>query len=68
MKEISNQQLAEIVRIVYQDNYEKPVKNVMSLFQMEKIQSVLERQSQQSVKDTVTNLKTSTKRASKKGA
>lgn len=67
MKEITNQQLSEIVRIVYQDNYEEPVKNVMSLFPTEKIQSVLERQSQQSVKDTITNLKTSTRKASKKG-
>ena len=67
MKEITNQQLSEIVRIVYQDNYEEPVKNVMSLFPTEKIQSVLERQSQQSVKDTVTKLKTSTKKVSKKG-
>lgn len=67
MKEISNQQLSEIVRTVYQDNYEEPVKNVMSLFPTEKIQSVLERQSQQSVKDTVTKLKTSTRKASKKG-
>jgi len=67
MKEISNQQLSEIVKIVYQDNYEKPVKNVMSLFPTEKIQSVLERQSQQSVKDTITKLKTSTRKASKKG-
>jgi len=68
MKEITNQQLSEIVRIVYQDNYEEPVKNVMSLFPTEKIQSVLERQSQQSVKDTITNLKTSTGKASKKEA
>lgn len=68
MKEITNIQLSEIVRIVYQDNYETPVKNVMSLFPTEKIQSVLERQSQQSVKNTITNLKTSTKKASKKEA
>ena len=68
MKEITNQQLSEIVRIVYQDNYEKPVKNVMSLFPTEKIQSVLERQSQQSAKDILTNLNISTKKASKKGA
>lgn len=67
MKEIDNHQLSEIVKIVYQDNYETPVKNVMSLFPTEKIQSVLERQSQQSVKDTITNLKTSTKKATKKG-
>jgi len=67
MKEITNQQLSEIIRIVYQDNYEEPVKNVTSLFPTEKIQSVLERQSQQSVKDTITNLKTSTRKASKKG-
>ena len=68
MKEITNQQLSEIVRIVYQDNYEEPVKNVMSLFPTEKIQSVLERQSQRSVKDTITKLKTSTGKASKKEA
>ena len=68
MKDIDNYQLSEIVRIVYQENYESPVKNVISLFPMEKIQSVLERQSQQSVKDTITNLKTSTGKASKKGA
>ena len=68
MQEITNQQLSEIVRIVYQDNYEGPVKNVMSLFPTEKIQSVLERQSQRSVKDTITKLKTSTGKASKKGA
>lgn len=67
MKEIDNYQLSEIVRIVYQDNYEEPVKNVMSLFPTEKIQSVLERQSQRSVKDTITKLKTSTGKASKKG-
>jgi len=68
MKEMDNHQLSEIVRIVYQDNYEGPVKNVISLFPMEKIQSVLERQSQQSVKDTITNLNISTRKASKKGA
>lgn len=68
MKEIDNHQLSEIVKIVYQDNYEVPVKNVMSLFPTEKIQSVLERQSQQSAKDIITNLKTSTKKATKKEA
>lgn len=67
MKEITNNQLSEIVRIIYQDNYEEPVKNVMSLFPTEKIQSVLERQSQQSVETMATNLKTSMGKATKKG-
>ena len=52
LKEIDNAQLSEIVKCVYQDNYEQPVKNVTSLFPKEQLQSVLKRQSQPSVSDT----------------
>ena len=50
LKEMDNEQLSQIVTHVYRDNYEQPVKNVTSLFPKDQLQSVLKRQSQQSVK------------------
>jgi len=67
-KEMDNNQLSEIVKIVYLDNYEQPVKNVTSLFPKEQIQSLLKRQSQQSVSDMDTNLTTSIEEALEKEA
>lgn len=66
MKEIDNAQLSEIVKVVYQTNYETPVKNVMSLFQQEQLQSVLKRPLSQSVENMGTNLNTSLNEVTKK--
>ena len=67
-KELDNQQLSDIVRVVYQTNYEKPVKNVMSLFPKEQLESVLKRQPLPSVNDMDIGLNTSLDSLSKKEA
>lgn len=64
MKNVTNDQLSEIIGHVYRDNYEKPVKNVMSLFERETTVPHLERQSPRSVNDTGTPLNDSTEIAS----
>ena len=66
MKELDNNQLSQIIEIVYNTNYKTPVKNVMSLFQPEQLQSVLKRQLSPSVDNTDTALNTSSKEALKK--
>jgi len=66
MKELDNEQLSQIVEVVYNTNYKTPVKNVMSLFQPEQLQSVLKRQLSQSANNTDTVLNTSSKEALKK--
>ena len=52
-KDVTNAQMSEIVRIVVEDNFEDPAKNVMSLFQ--KVQNLFQwkRQLPTSLNDTV---------------
>ena len=66
MKDVDNAQLSEIVGHVYRDNFGTPVKNVISLFDPEQLQSVLKRQSSQSVgnMDILSNI--SSEKVSKK--
>ena len=65
--DITNLQLSEIVEIVYKENYDTPVKNVLSLFQGEEKEEFLsERPLPQSAKSTDTGSKTSIKRATVK--
>jgi len=66
MKELDNEQLSEIIKVVYETNYKMPVKNVMSLFQPEQLPSVLKRQLSQFVDNTDTDLNTSSEKVSKK--
>jgi len=66
MKELDNDQLSQIVEVVYNTNYKTPVKNVMSLFQTEQLESVLKRQLSQSANNMDTALNTSSKEALKK--
>lgn len=67
MGDIDNAQLSDIIRIVYTDNYGDPAKNVTSLFQMTKIESVLKRQQSPSAENIVaTDLNTSLEEVSKK--
>ena len=55
LKEMSNEQMMVIVRAIYEVNYESLSKNVKSLLEKTKKESVSERQSQQSVKSMDTN-------------
>jgi hypothetical protein len=69
--EITNEQLAEIVEIVYRINFEGPAKKVISLFpkeeeEIETTTSSLENSLQPSVENTDTDLKTSTRKPIKK--
>jgi len=66
MKDVDNDQLSEIVGHVYRDNFGTPVKNVISLFDPEQLQSVLKRQSSPSVgnMDILSNI--SSEKVSKK--
>lgn len=57
--DMTNLQLSEIAKIVYEVNYGEPLKNVKGLGKVMELVSLLERQSPQSVKDTDTDLKTS---------
>ena len=55
LKEMSNEQMMVIVKAIYEVNYESLSKNVKSLLEKNKKESVSERQSQQSVKSMDTN-------------
>ena len=59
LKEMSNEQMMVIVKAIYEVNYESLSKNVKSLLEKTKKESVSERQSQQSVKSMDTNSMTS---------
>jgi len=65
LDEITNDQLSKIIEIVYTQNYDKPVKNVLRLFEKSQ-KSVSERPSQPSVSPTATGSPTSTRRVSRK--
>jgi F0F1-type ATP synthase delta subunit len=68
--DMTNSQLVEVVKYVYETNYEGPLKNLLSLFQKEGDtdwkELVLNQLSPQSVKSTDTSSQTSTKKDSKK--
>lgn len=66
MKDCDNAQLSGIIEHVYRDNYGEPVKNVVSLFDPEQLQSVLKRQPSQSAGSMDTGLNTSSEEVSKK--
>lgn len=59
LKEITNDQMMLIVQTIYKVNYEALSKNVKSLLEKNKKESLSERQSPQSVSSTITNLNTS---------
>ncbi|MDD5053716.1 MAG: hypothetical protein PHO27_13355 [Sulfuricurvum sp.] len=59
LKDMSNEQMMVIVKAIYEVNYESLSKNVKSLLEKTKKESVSERQSQQSVKSMDTNSMTS---------
>lgn len=59
LKEITNDQMMLIVQTIYKVNYEALSKNVKSLLEKNKKESLSERQSLQSVSSTITNLNTS---------
>ena len=70
LDDMTNSQLVEVVKYVYETNYEGPLKNLLSLFQKEGDtdwkELVLNQLSPQSVKSTDTSSETSTKKDSKK--
>jgi hypothetical protein len=73
LDDLTNSQLVNVVKYVYETNYEGPLKNLLSLFQKEGEDEnwsklLLNQLSPQSAKPTDTDLGTSTKKASKKGA
>jgi hypothetical protein len=59
LKDMSNEQMMVIVKAIYEVNYESLSKNVKSLLEKTKKESVSERQSQQFVKSMDTNSTTS---------
>ena len=65
LEEVTNLQLSRIIEIVYLENYDTPVKNVMSLFTGEE-KSPLERPLPQSARSTDTGSNPSIKRATVK--
>jgi len=72
LDDLTNSQLVNVVKYVYETNYEGPLKNLLSLFQKEGEENwkelVLSQLSPPSAKSTDTSSVTSTKKASKKGA
>jgi len=71
-KDCTNTQLSEIIAIVYQENFEGPLKKVRSLFQRDEIleeatdKQILSSLEQPSAKSTGTDSQTSTKNRLKK--
>ena len=70
LREITNDQLADIFMIVWEDNYAGPVKKVKGLFGGASLDDLnldlLQRPSQPSAKSTDTDSKTSTEKVTKK--
>lgn len=73
LEDMTNSQLVKVVEYVYKTNFEEPAKNLQALFQGEEEQAnwkelISGQLLQPSVKPTTTDLKTSSKKASKKVA
>jgi hypothetical protein len=71
LNDLTNSQLVDVIKYVYETNYEGPLKNLLSLFQKEGEDEnwsklLLNQLSPPSAKSTDTSLGTSTKKASKK--
>ncbi len=67
LEDITNLQSSEIAGVIYATNYEESVKNFQSLFEKVKKLFPLEGSLPESVKDTITDLKTSLPSPSEKG-